>query len=224
MVADFKLPGASDRTVIVGQNGSGKTILGGWLLSRQNMDARPWVALDYKREELWDMVGDPPMRPLGLNQMPGKRGLYRLPVHPNDDEALEEWLWKIWERGDVGLFADEASLLPRRGAFKAILRQGRSLRIPVIACTQRPVDCDREIFTEAKYRALFGVEDSRDWQTVSGLFGDGKTDVRKTLPEHWSYWYDTRQRHVFTLKPCPNPASVAADLKRAAPYSWFWGS
>lgn len=164
------------------------------------------------------------MRPLKVGQMPGKTGLYRMPVRPDEDEALEDWLWQIWERGEVGLFADEASLLPKKGAFKAILRQGRSLHIPVIACTQRPVDCDREIFSESQYRVLFGVEDDRDWQVIGGLFKAPNVDIRQPLPRHWSYWYDAKQRHAFKLKPGPDPATVAADLKRAAPYSWFWGS
>lgn len=223
-MSQFTLPGAADRTVIIGQTGSGKTIQGAWLLSKQRFDKRPWVALDFKGEELWDRVGDPPMRPLKLGQMPGKRGLYRLEVHPGQEDELEEWLWRIWERGNVGLFADEVSLMPSRNAFKAILRQGRSKSIPAILCTQRPVDCDREVFTEAQYRSFFGLEDARDYQTIRGLFGDRDIrDAARGLKRHWSLWYDVKQKTLHTLKPVPPPATVAADLKAAAPYSWFLG-
>jgi hypothetical protein len=210
---------------VIGQTGSGKTILGAWLLSKQRFDKRPWVCLDYKHEELWDKVGDPPMRPLRMGQMPGKTGLYRLPVRPDQDDELERWLWKVWERGNIGLFADEVSLVNSKAAFKAILRQGRSKRIPVIVCTQRPVDCDREVFTEAQYRAFFGLEDARDYQVIRGLFGD--RDIRDQvtrLKRHWSLWYDVRQRSLTTLQPVPPPDTVAADLRKAAPYSWFMGA
>jgi DNA helicase HerA-like ATPase len=221
----FILPGAEDRTVVIGQTGSGKTIAAAWLLSRQRFDKRPWVALDFKRETLWDQVGSPPMIPLKLNQLPKRKGLYRLQVRPDEDEALEDWFWKVWNHGNIGIFADEASLINSRAAFKAILRQGRSLRIPVIAATQRPVDCDREIFTEAQYRMVFGVEDmARDYQVIRGLFGqeDIRDDLRG-LRRHWSLWYDAKQRWLTTLRPVPPPAIVAADLRAVAPYRSIFG-
>lgn len=221
----MQLPGAEDRTVVIGPTGSGKTILGAWLLSKQRFDKRPWVALDFKNEILWDQVGDPPMRPLKLGAMPGKRGIYRLRVNPNQDDQLEEWLWKVWRHENIGLFCDEASLIPKQDAFKAILRQGRSKRIPVIACTQRPVDCEREIFTEAQYRSLFGIEDlHRDYPVIRGLFGNN--DVRESvlkLKRHWSLWYDARQRQLLTLKPVPPPDTIARTIRQNAPYSWFLG-
>lgn len=221
----LRLPGPSDRLVVIGPTGSGKTILGAWVLSKQNFKKRPWVALDFKDEVLWDDVGDPPMRPLRLGEMPGKQGLYRLRVRPGQDDALEDWLWKIWERGNIGLFADEASLIPQKAAFKAILRQGRSRVNPVIACTQRPVDCDREIFSEAQYRSLFGIEDlHRDYPVIKGLFGDH--DIRSrvaALKPYHSLWYDARAKSLTTLRPVPSPATIAADIRKEVPYSWFLG-
>lgn len=220
----FVLPGGADRTVIIGQNGTGKTILGAWVLSKQRFDERPWVCLDFKNEELWDMVGDPPMRPLRVGAMPGKRGLYRMRIRPDETDALEDWFWKVWNKKNIGIFVDEVSLVNSKAAFKAILRQGRSLRIPVISCTQRPVDCDREVFTEAQYRCCFGVEDVRDYQVIRGLFGN--SDIREQseqLKRHWSLWWDTKQRQLSVLQPCPPPATVASDLKAAAPYQYFLG-
>lgn len=220
---DFKLPGATDRTVVIGPTGTGKTIGGAWLLSKQRLDKRPWVALDFKSEELWDMVGDPPMRPLALGSVPKKPGLYRMPVMPGQEDRLEEWLWKVWEKGNIGLFADEVSLMPQKAAFKAILRQGRSKHIPVIACTQRPVDCDREVFTESGYRMLYGIGDKRDWQTIQGLFQHSQLDVTIALPQYWSYWYDDKQKHCWRLRPTPDPDSIAKSIREIAPYSWFFG-
>jgi hypothetical protein len=222
-MAEFQMPGASDRTVIIGPTGSGKTIGGAWILSRQRFDKRPWVALDFKGEELWDKVGDPPMRPLKLGQLPGKTGLYRLEVLPGSEDELEAWLWKIWAKENVGLFIDEVSLVPQKAAFKAILRQGRSKRIPVISCTQRPVDCDREVFSESQYRMLYGVEDKRDWQTIQGLFQHSQLDVLKPLPRHCSYWYDAKQKFCWRLKPTPKPDTIASEIRQAVPYSWWLG-
>lgn len=223
-MAEFILPGAADRTIVIGQTGSGKTILASWLLSKQRFDKRPWVALDFKDEELWHKVGDPPMRPLRVGRMPAKTGLYKMTVNPGQEDELEDWLWKVWAKGNIGLFADELSLIPQKRAWKAILRQGRSKRIPVIGCTQRPVDCDRENFTEAQYRCFFGLEDARDYQVIRGLFGD--LDIRdkaRSLKRHWSLWYDVKQRSLLTLRPVPAPDIVASDIRRVAPYNLFLG-
>lgn len=234
----IRLPGGGDRTVIIGPTGSGKTIFGAWLLGLQRFDKRPWVALDFKGEELWYRVGDPPMRRLRLGSMPGKRGLYRMDVNPGDEDELEEWLWRVWKKENIGLFIDEVSLVPRKAAFKAILRQGRSKRIPVIACTQRPVDCDREVFSESQYRVLFGIEDmTRDYPVIKGLFGNG--DIREALArrdgmaareerdpdarQRWTLYYDARQRKLDTLRPVPPPVSIASRLKDVAPYNFFLG-
>lgn len=219
-VTEFRLPGAEHRTTVLGMTGSGKTVLGAWLLSKQRFDKRPWVCMDFKGEPLWDLVKEPAMRPLRLGEMPGKLGLYRMSIRPGSDDALEDWLWKIWERGNVGLFNDEVSLMGQNNAFKAILRQGRSKLIPVIACTQRPVDCDREVFTESNYMAVFKLKDIRDYKIVQGMTGTAGTE--RTLPPHWSWWYDAQQNSLTRLKPVPPPDMVAASLRQVAPRSWWY--
>jgi hypothetical protein len=220
--SEFRLPGAADRTAVVGGTGTGKTTLGAWILSKQRFDKRPWVCIDFKDEELWDLIGDPPMRDLKLGQMPGKRGLYRLRIRPDQDDELDNWLWKIWAKENVGLFCDECSLMPKGAAFKAILRQGRSKRIPVIACSQRPVDVDREVWTESQFVCVFRLDDIRDKKIVQGF--SMNIPVEKPLPEYWSYWYDKPKNRLTILQPGPKPEKVATDLKQAAPYSWFLGT
>lgn len=220
----FQLPGAEDRTIVIGSTGDGKTVFVGWLLAQQRLDKRPWVWLDFKNEELLDMVGKPAMRDLRLGDMPGKRGLYRMRIRPGNDDALEAWLWKVWERGNVGIICDEVSLLPTRSdAVRAILRQGRSKLIPFIGCTQRPVGCDPEVFSEAQYRVLFGIGDEfRDYPVIRGLFG--RLDVRAPLPgRYYCYWYDVRRKTLNVLRPVPEPRMVASQLRIAAPRAVLFG-
>lgn len=219
----FKLvmPGAEDRSVFIGPTGSGKTVAGASVLSKQNFEKRPWVALDFKDEVLWNAVGDPPMRPLKIGAMPGNRGLYRMRVSPNEEQALEDWLWKVWHHGNIGIFCDEMALVGRSAAMRGVLRQGRSKRVPLIGCTQRPVGCDPELFSESGYRCLFGIGDEfRDFPILRGLFGPTQDIKQPLLPFH-SYWYDCKQKTCVTLQPFPNPVNVAKELKLKVPYKSF---
>lgn len=217
----FRFPGGADRTAVMGATGTGKTICAAWILSEQRFDKRPWVCLDFKNEELWDLVGSPPMKRLRVGEMPGKRGLYKMPVNPGQEDDLEDWLWKVWKRGNIGLFCDEVTLMPDGKAFKAILRQGRSLRIPVISCTQRPVDVDREVFTESPYKAIFRLSDERDYKTIKGFTRGAK--IEEPLPPHYFHWYDEKQNEHLRLSPVPNPEIIAERLRAKAPYSWVFG-
>jgi hypothetical protein len=213
----FRFPGGDARTVVIGATGSGKTTLGAWLLSHQRFDKRPWIIVDFKGEELFDRVGFPPIQRLKLGKMPGRSGLYLVTPLPSQDEQLEAWLWKIWARGNVGLFVDEAALMPDAGgAWKAIQRQGRSKRIPVIACTQRPVGIDRECFTEASFVSVFRLADERDYKVVS-MF-TRKAPLGASLPPFHSWWYDVGQDRLLRLSPAPSPAEIAGRVRAAAPY------
>lgn len=218
----FRLPGHDARTVVIGATGSGKTTFGGWLLAQQNMTARPWVIFDYKGEELFDLVGEQTIRPLGVGEMPGKQGLYLTAPLPGQDDAVEAMLWALWKRGNVGVFADETALFPHQAAFKAILRQGRSKRIPLIACTQRPVDVEREVFSEAGYVALFRLDDIRDLKTVGGFARAMDIDAGEQLPEHWCHWYDKAQFATWTIKPVPDKPEVARMIRAAVPRKLFF--
>lgn len=222
MALSLKLPGANDRTTIIGATGTGKTVLGGALLSMQRLDKRPWVAMDFKGEPLWDLVGSPPMQEISFKTVPTKPGLYHLECLPGQEDELEDWLWKVWRKTNIGLFCDEATLIPDRSAFKAILRQGRSKLIPVIACTQRPVDCQREIFSESQYICVFRVDDIRDYKIIKGFTRDAA--IEKPLPKFHSHWYDKEQAALFHLTPSPKPDIVASTLKaRVPPHESFWG-
>jgi hypothetical protein len=214
----FRFPGGDQRVVIMGATGSGKSTCGLWLLSHARLDARPWIAIDYKREAIFDQVGFPPIQPLKFgDKLPRARGLYLVSPRPDQDAPVDALLWKIWERENVGLYVDEASLMPDQSpAFRAILQQGRSKRIPVIACTQRPVSVARQLFSESDFYCVYRMVDKRDYKTVEG-FVPG--DLSQPLPWHHWYCYDRSKDVLLTMSPVPPPANVAAALNQKIPYT-----
>jgi hypothetical protein len=219
----FRFPGGDSRTTVIGATGSGKTTCGVWLLAHQRLDKRPWIIVDFKREGIFDAVGLPPIQAITLtSRPPRKAGLYLVSPRPDEDELLEAWLWRVWERENTGLFIDEASLMPDKDAFRAILQQGRSKCIPTISCTQRPVDVKRALFSEASYFCVYRMQDVRDYKTVQG-FVPG--DLSQSRPPHHWLWYDVAQNVKLNMGPVPPPLAVADQLRDKlpmtfSPFSW----
>jgi hypothetical protein len=212
----FRLPGASDRTTLVGATGTGKTTCGAWLLAQQRLELRPWVVIDLKREEIFDFVGFPPIRMLAMDdKLPAKPGLYLIQPRADEKEQLDKWLWRVWTRGNMGLFVDEATLMPKQGdGYVSILQQGRAKLIPVIQCTQRPVDVARQVFSEASFFGIYRITDKRDQRTVEGFVPGDMS--RPMLPHHW-LWHDVARNHQIRFGPIPGKQAVAAQLRDRLP-------
>ncbi len=212
----FRFPGGDSRTTVLGATGSGKTTEGLWMLSYQRFDKRPWIAIDFKREVIFDLVGFPPIRQIALtDRVPRKPGLYLVSPRPGQDLVLEQFLWRVWSAGNVGLFVDEAALMPDGDAFPAILQQGRSKRIPVIACSQRPVNVARGLFSEASYFCVYRMVDRRDYRTVEGFV---PAEIGVPLPKYCWHWYDVENDELLAMAPVPNGQWVASRLKEVIPY------
>ena len=219
-MADFRFPGGDSRTTVIGATGTGKTTCGVWLLSHQRFDRRPWIIVDFKREAIFDAIGIPPIQELGLTARPPRRnGLYLIAPRPDQEDELEAFLWRVWERENIGLFVDEASLMPDRDAFRAILQQGRSKRIPLIACTQRPVDVKRGLFSEASYFCVYRMADKRDYKTVQGFI---PADLSLPLPQHHWHWYDVQKNQLLHMGPVPRPDTVAEMTRIKVPNVTTW--
>lgn len=210
----FRLPRIDERLTILGTTGSGKTTLASWVLSLAPFDRMPYIAVDYKGD---DLLGQLNVEELKLSdRIPNRPGLYIVHPLPSDDDVMEEWLWKVWAKGNTGLFIDEAYLLPDKKALKNILAQGRSLRIPVIAASQRPARVQRSLFTEASHISVFRLLDERDKKTVSEFTPPGMIDNR--LPRYNSYWYnvsdhdDNDEQPWHVLSPVPRAQELIETI------------
>lgn len=209
------LPGDSNRIVLIGQTGTGKTVAGLWHLSNQDLE-KPWVILNFKNDEHIEAI--PYIQWVGWDFVPGKKdkGLFVINVLPSDVKRpkpgarsnLEVYLWRIWARENCGVFTDECFMVgPNNDAFDACLTQGRSKRIPMINCTQRPSWISRYCFSEASYIQCFDLIDDRDIITVEG-FLPIVWDEEKPLAPHQSFYFDIARRKLVRFNPCPDMKAI----------------
>ena len=212
-VNPIRFPGDGNRHAIIGATGSGKTMFGMWSLSRRSFDVMPWVIFDYKRDELIEAVDPIELEPQELP--PKKPGLYVVrPIPKISDDAIEAALWRIHARGNCGLYFDEGYMIPDRGAFQAILTQGRSLKIPCITLTQRPVYLSRFVFTESEYFTLFRLTDRSDRKRVSEFI---PVNPNYTLPQFSSYYFDVGQNALTRFSPVPGAESIVERFAARLP-------
>lgn len=229
----FRLPGDNQHIAIIGQNGTGKTQAGIWQLSLRSYDRMPWIILNFKNEELINSIED--AQPIDLDKPPKKKGLYVVNPRDGDEEALERFMKQIHTRAiddgiGTGIFIDEAYMLDKNSdAFKLIWTQGRSLNLPVISLTQRPVLVSRFMFSEATFHQIFFLVDRRDRKTVEEWIPldfdqyfsrDGNSE--NDLADFWSIYYDVRSRRIFVLRPVPEQDVILGTFhSRLAPRKVF---
>jgi len=214
-MSGFRLPRDDQRVAVIGRTGSGKTVQGAWLLEQSSFMKVPRVIVDYKGDTLFGSIDR--IEEIGFNTVPKHGGLYIIRPLIHDEASMEAWLWKVWERESVGLYFDEAFMLPnsgfgRRGALQAILTQGRSKTIPVISLVQRPSMISLFVFSEADYYSVFHLNRESDQKTVREMAQ--KLDPRKlpALKPYHSRWYDVGNDKLFSMLPAPKPEVIAERI------------
>lgn len=204
----MRLPNDSQRLVIVGRTGSGKTRAGMWHLSKRNF-SNPWIILDYKRDEL--IAASPAIEIRPKDKLPKYGGLYVVRPNPiSDDEDVENMMLRMWARGNIGLYCDEGFMVPNVNALNMILTQGRSLRVPCITLSQRPVWLSRFVFSEADFFQLFDLNDARDRKAIGSFM---PADAQQRLPEFHSWYYDVGKNDIAPWSPVPGDDEIIAGFK-----------
>lgn len=209
-VVSFHWPTDTQRHTIIGKTGSGKTQFGLWSLSRRSYTQKPWIIFDFKRDPMIDEI--PGTNEIGIkDKMPKKHGLYIVRPHPHEQEEVDAFLWRAWEREHVGLYLDEGYMIDAKSpALQAVLTQGRSKHVPVVMLTQRPAWITRFAYSEADYFSLFFLSDDRDRKTVKGFIPVPVEDV--TLPQYYSWWYDNTRNYKTILQPVPDKDSILSTF------------
>lgn len=198
------LPDESQRLSIVGKTGTGKTLAAMWHLSLRNYMERPWIIYNWKRDKNID--GIPGHRELPLNEIPKQPGIYVVHPHPDDHEAVQDQMWEIWARENMGVYVDEGYMVGKNNpAFRSLLTQGRSKQIPMIVLSQRPVWMDRFVLSESEFYQVFRLQHYDDVKEVEKYV---HADLRKKLPKYHSYYHDAVEETTTVLSAVPDLPTI----------------
>lgn len=203
----MRLPDDSQRIVIVGHTGSGKTHEGLHQLSQRSIDTMPWVMIDQKGKDLVAQV--PVTAPATLDgPVPTDPGLYAIRAgweDINPGGPLDRYLLSVCEAGNTGVFIDEGQLLGQNNrGLRTLLTQGRSLGCPLIFVCQRPVFVDTFVFGCADYMQCFILHHPDDRDRIERHVPADKLDFgRLHGAKHHSWYYDPAANTAELIGPAP---------------------
>lgn len=197
----MRFPDDTQRHAIVGRTGSGKTQAALWALQKRNYHLNPWIVIDYKGDPSIGKV--PGLTEIGLkDKIPKQAGLYVVRPFPDtDDEVVHDFMMRIWERGHTGMYLDEGYMIGRfNTAYRALLTQGRSKRIPIITLSQRPAWISPFILSESEFIQSFHLQTPNDIKRVNEFIPGADISA---LPKYHSYYWNVPDYELTYLKPVP---------------------
>jgi hypothetical protein len=204
----MRLPTDTERIVIAGHTGSGKTLEALCHLSLRSIDARPWIILDQKGDDL--VARCPVSGPLTLTDpLPEEPGLYVVRAEIDDERRrgpVEEFLLRVYERGGIGVMIDEGGMLGMHNrGLRALLTLGRSRSCPLIFLTQRPRNIDTYALSESEYLQFFNLPHPDDRDRIARFVPPDRLDfdLLREAGQYHSFYYDVRNDDLEIVAPCP---------------------
>lgn len=219
-MSQFRLPSNSQRLFIVGKTGSGKTRGAMWHLSQRDFYNECWVIIDFKGEQ---MFADPRLNAvyLDIEERPERNGLFVYKVSESQINEVNDLLWWVYRNGNIGVYVDEGYMIPAQGeqskALRSLLTQGRSLNIPIILLSQRPVWCSKFAISEADFIQSYFLLTKDDRKMVGDFLGGmdlesymttKNVSKRRKLKDFHSLYYDVAKDLIFALPPVPNDDAI----------------
>ena len=204
------LPDDTQRLSVIGATGSGKTQAGLWHLSERNIDTKPWVVYDFKNESLIADIETMAFTSSLSSPPPDRPGIYVVHALPDEEDAISEHMRRIWERGNIGVYVDEGYMVGNNNkGFRLLLTQGRSLHVPMIILSQRPVWMDRFVFTESEFIQVFRLQSIMDVKKVGEYVPGYQEELeRHPLKKYHSYNYNGPENRLMRLGPVPDREAI----------------
>ncbi len=184
---DFTL-GPTDRVLIVGRTGSGKSTLARVLFYGH----RSLVVIDPKHEEVLarSITVSTPAEFRRVFPQRATRIVFR--PDPEDHRAtdVDEVIRRVLTYGNTCLllhetvdYATPTRIVP---SLRRAIKTGRSLGVPVVACSQRPIGLHNDVIAEAEHVFVFDLAIEGDREKVAGIVGDG---VRERVGRPFEFLY-----------------------------------
>lgn len=217
-----RAPDDTHRLVILGQNGTGKSVAGVAHLATRSYDVMPWVIVNYKRDQYIEQIpGVREIDPYG--PIPSEAGLFMVRPEPQD-YSMDKMFTRAYMRGadngraNVGFYIDETLDIGMRSqAFKRILSQGRAMHLPAIALSQRPVWLSKHMFTEANFFQMFPLIDAADRKHLTGWVKGLDVNYDESLLDYQSFYFDAGRRRLVKLDAFPFGDDVLDIFDRRRP-------
>lgn len=217
----------SDQIVIVGKNGSGKSVVAQYLDAQTpgqlvivNVKNDPaltrWAVERFGVENV--SIADGRVSDMDFK----KRVIVYVAKSATDQKEYDVLYRRMLQRRNLTVHLDEtfgpttSSRVP--DGLGLFLQHGRARNLRHIACTQRPVHIARQVITEASHIVLFPLRfNARDLQTMGeemsvspGLMEDAILRLRKSeqFGEYGHLWYEQRA-HRLHLRPSVHVRGIA---------------
>lgn len=186
------LPRKSERMLIVGTTGCGKTTLARHLLAASTYGCI--LVIDPKctyggpnGEDGYKLI----RRPGDLKRM--RKLDTRIQFRPDEKHSTvwdydEVYRW-AYRRHDVMVYTDETFAVMHHSyspeGLRACVTQGRELNVGMIFASQRPSGIDLRILTEAEVFAMFELRHRKDKTRMAEFVGE---EVMQPVPR-FAFWY-----------------------------------
>lgn len=209
-----------EHSVIIGQNGSGKTMLAKWLMLRNKIT---WLIMDTKAEgdfraisgqrfKEWEKLDEVIETANALNR---RIICYTPPLSESiDPDLLDSRLLDIHANyRDVGILIDEGySFMAGTQAgpgLLGVLTRGRAKKQSLMILSQRPSWITRFVFSESKHFFAGRIVDKRDRSTLDSFIPD-YSDYAEKLKRYEFLYYHAGENTAEILPAVKLPKNIVS--------------
>lgn len=202
--------GPTDRILIVGRVGSGKSVLARAMFN----GSRALVVIDPKHEEelARGVVARSPSEFRQLYPQKSTRVVYRPDPEDRRSSDLDEVIRRILRYGNTRIllhetvdYAKPTYIVP---ALRRAIKTGRTLGVPVVSLSQRPIGLHNDVISEADHIFIFDLALSGDREKLAGVAGEGVLE-RIGRPFEFLYFGPSTAGDVVRCPPIQTGSSPA---------------